>query len=1193
MEQQKNVNRLRFDSFELSDSEISQISLMNTILELQNFFPEKAEDFDKINEFIESVSEVESTSDDFKKLSVYNIKFMKKIRKDMQCTETLKLIRSLLEEKNSDEIVNWNLIVNSGKFDVSCYLTFVYYLIKLFEIDQNDKINKDLSFNAGRTYICLLSLPGAKTCMVWDRDLIMEYFKLLNIHVKFTSNDHYLELQIIQMLNEIKNVFNIVCLNDQEDVQEKYIDTICSLLEYYLRSNGHSAIETIMVCYDNLESLCLRPLPDHDVENIMYLIFCRSVELHFITSKKRQTLKAKHGEAISDFFLYLLSIYSIKTKNILLKFIKSLLSNPAHKYEREKFLKLLDVAAKYELAIYWKCNESIIEYLKKLSMSADSRHRLNCVEFCQKMLLIDTMHDSSIDLNLTTEVPREVDIIKILFERINDKQDNVKLKALTALKAGIVNGNDFAKKIFHLVFEKSKNDNPEILNSLGEDVENFQHTLLSLLQYSNATYIKKTCLEILIHNCNNLIDNEIFIDIIITLTDDPSYLVKIQLLELVNMLIKNNPKNNNAIELWIEVLINLMRDNDNKIVDAAIKALIGIFEKIESFENTVTDDHILPWTIIKIILTKRKRGLLKNAIDAASNNFLTQEKLRSIETHIFTSNHRTEAWCILSLIAKKIKSNNPDLIIKIFLDHITERNYETNDFHLILEVIRNWIETFSINSRAQMASVMTDVLKNGDCPISMVSHLYEICTLTRSTLNNIEDNEQFALRINTIAKKFVLENFQTFHLSEIDEKMLSYILIYCESNTDLSLRPDKKIIDLFFDFLKKILKNELTVSAQYDTPRKLNIIVVCLTRFAIRDNELAAELAPELASLLRKSVVVSVIKNTIQCLNDLCKKHTSTVAPVFREIIYKLHSKSEEIRLCALTNIYDLVMQDFIKMKGRVLINLLACIVDKNELIQLKSQAAILSYTNDKNPNLLYTCFIEAVFLFNNFIQADNFGVFPLDEIDQSLLLLNGDDKRGQRRELYQFFIQNIYDLNEIHLLLLLKQIILMKDRLDKKKYKNNVCGINAFKDVLYVFKLICEKQGESKMKLNKGGENGGADEEYEEEQVAQTSENAQKAGKKNKNQLTMNDAIQVVEKVLQIYPSFVKLIIEYDQSLKSSIDELTKSISINFASLIEYSKDDFWKNGKEIGEKSSNKGKKRKRRTIESDDDDNDSDDI
>jgi hypothetical protein len=149
----------------LSDSDISQTSLKNTIIELQQFFPEKPLEFDKINDVIgESVAEIESETDGFNGIPAYNTKFIRKIRDNMQCTEALKSIRSLLDEsRNGDEIVNWNLIVNSEKFNVGCYLSFVYYLIRLFDVDQSDKVNKDLSFNAGRTYICLLSLPGAKT----------------------------------------------------------------------------------------------------------------------------------------------------------------------------------------------------------------------------------------------------------------------------------------------------------------------------------------------------------------------------------------------------------------------------------------------------------------------------------------------------------------------------------------------------------------------------------------------------------------------------------------------------------------------------------------------------------------------------------------------------------------------------------------------------------------------------------------------------------------------------------------------------------------------------------------------------------------------------------------------------------------------------------------------------------------------
>lgn len=87
-------------------------------------------------------------------------------------------------------------------------------------------------------------------------------------------------------------------------------------------------------------------------------------------------------------------------------------------------------------------------------------------------------------------------------------------------------------------------------------------------------------------------DNEIFIDTISSLTDDGSYLVKIQLLEIVNSLLTNHSTNKNVLDLWLDVVLNLIRDNDNKIVDASIKSLTAIFQKIESFENTVSDMQV-------------------------------------------------------------------------------------------------------------------------------------------------------------------------------------------------------------------------------------------------------------------------------------------------------------------------------------------------------------------------------------------------------------------------------------------------------------------------------------------------------------------------------------------------------------------------------------------------------------------------
>lgn len=666
-----------------------------------------------------------------------------------------------------------------------------------------------------------------------------------------------------------------------------------------------------------------------------------------------------------------------------------------------------------------------------------------------------------------------------------------------------------------------------------------------------------------------------------------------QLLELVKSLLVHYSNNRNVLELWIDVVLTLIRDNETKIVEAAIKATTEIFHKIETFENTVNEQQLLPWKIIRLVMSKGKRNLLQSAMSTVATNFLSQDRLRKIETHIVSS-HKSEAWCILSIIAKKMKSNNPDIVVKTFLDHIdlySDSTFDSGDFHLIIEVIQSWLTTFNHNSQTQISAKLSKALEAGCCSLTMAHHLYELCTSIRTILFGKENTAKFITRLNEVSKTYILDNTENFIRVTNDEKMLCYMLLYCEASTDSPKRPDRMVIKFALNVIQQVLQDKLRVSIELDVPRKLNVCIIFLTRFAVRDAELASELTPYLGLLLRKKTLhISVIKTSMQCLNDLCKKHTSTVAPVFKEIIFKLHSQNEEIRMCALSNIYDLVMQDFIKMKGRVLLNFLACLVDKNELIQLKSQAAILSYTNDKNQNLLYTCFLESVFLFNDFIQTENFGVFPLDEIDRNYKLLYGPENRDARHELYFFFVQNIHDLNEVHLLMLLKQINVIKEKLEKKKFKKSSNGVEVFRDLLLIFKMICDKRGESKMTVHKGEGKEYADDNDEGDEPAQQSTAApQKGGRKNKNAMTVNDAVPIIEKMISVYPAFVDLLKDYDKSLESSIDDLTRSIVDNFPTFLEFSKpESFWYKAQKPS-KPSNKRRSGKKRSAASLDYDSD----
>lgn len=346
-----------------------------------------------------------------------------------------------------------------------------------------------------------MSLPGAKRCQVWDSDLIIRYFKLFEILEKHTG-DHRIEILFLQMLDECRSVFNIVCVNDHEDVKKKYIDALALVIKYVL-VNGKSltAYDICMKAYKNLECLCFRPLPDEDIEKTMYLIFCRTFELHYLVPRRNlvypTTNHAKHGIAISSFFVYLMDTSSDKMRNVLLKFIKSMLSNPEHNFKKEDFSRLLDISVRYELAIYWKLNDnSILEYLQQLSLASDIRQRSNGTEFCGRMLLIDSTPDPS--QPILSPISREVEIIKILLDKVQDKQDTIVLKALNALKTAFQSGNDYTKKIFNIVFNKQiPIDNPEILNMLKDDADVFQRNLMIIIQTAQSPYIKKTSISLL------------------------------------------------------------------------------------------------------------------------------------------------------------------------------------------------------------------------------------------------------------------------------------------------------------------------------------------------------------------------------------------------------------------------------------------------------------------------------------------------------------------------------------------------------------------------------------------------------------------------------------------------------------------------------------------------------------------------
>lgn len=113
------------------------------------------------------------------------------------------------------------------------YMGFIYSLAHLWELDPTAAINRKLSFNAARTYLFLLTTPGAKSCEIFDEDLVQRCFGVFNILSVMKSagmqrkirahEETQILLLMVSLLEDLSNIFKIVSLEEFKDLKKDLI----------------------------------------------------------------------------------------------------------------------------------------------------------------------------------------------------------------------------------------------------------------------------------------------------------------------------------------------------------------------------------------------------------------------------------------------------------------------------------------------------------------------------------------------------------------------------------------------------------------------------------------------------------------------------------------------------------------------------------------------------------------------------------------------------------------------------------------------------------------------------------------------------------------------------------------------------------------------------------------------------------
>lgn len=165
-----------------------------------------------------------------------------KLSKAMQDDDCANLLQEIYNQAVSDrkdagfkEHDSWEFL--AGVLCKEKYLGFIYSAVHLWELDPYSRLNRKLSFNAARAYLYLLTTPGAKSCEIFDEDLIQRCFAVLDIlgimqsQLRIPEHEKMQILVIlVSLLEDLCDIFKIVSLQEYQDLKKDLIKHLKNII---------------------------------------------------------------------------------------------------------------------------------------------------------------------------------------------------------------------------------------------------------------------------------------------------------------------------------------------------------------------------------------------------------------------------------------------------------------------------------------------------------------------------------------------------------------------------------------------------------------------------------------------------------------------------------------------------------------------------------------------------------------------------------------------------------------------------------------------------------------------------------------------------------------------------------------------------------------------------------------------------
>lgn len=192
----------------------------------------------------------------------------------------------------------------------------------------------------------------------------------------------------------------------------------------------------------------------------------------------------------------------------------------------------------------------------------------------------------------------------------------------------------------------------------------------------------------------------------------------------------------------------------------------------------------------------------------------------------------------------------------------------------MLEVIYAWLPDFSRAATNKLYETIFRLLSIGEAAASLVNPLYEVSKALKKAANPKSEDVAWIEELNGRAFEYIFDKRDVFYKNDfLEKRLIAYYYIYSETCSDLPTPMDATMKQFCVKYLQNVANGVIVDYVDNKAvAEKMCVLIVVMTRIAIRDNDAATEVVPTYGRILAKTKHKNVANNLIVCLTDLCKK---------------------------------------------------------------------------------------------------------------------------------------------------------------------------------------------------------------------------------------------------------------------------------------------------------------------------------